>query len=85
MTEILFTTLTAKLRNQTIKKKASHPLLIRESDVTFRKQQDNLEQEKLEKVKLQYVNKVQTTISYIKNIQDSDNQLEEKFTKILNI
>ena len=38
-----------------------------------------------EKLKLQYVNNVQTTTSYINHIQDSDNELAEKITQILNI
>ena len=44
MTEILMMTLTPQLRKIAIKKRASHPSSIRESDLDFRKLVDKLEQ-----------------------------------------
>ena len=41
--------------------------------------------EETENLKLQYVNNIQTTTSHVKNIHDSDTELSEKITKILNI
>ena len=41
--------------------------------------------EETENLKLQYVNNIQTTTSQINNINDSDTDLSEKFTEILNI
>ena len=41
--------------------------------------------EETEKLKLQYVNNIQTTTSQINHINDSDTDLSEKSTKILNI
>ena len=43
MTEILMMTLTPQLRKIAIKKGASHPSLIREPDLDFRKLVDKLE------------------------------------------
>ena len=55
----------------------------------FRKLKDKLEQaeiaikfEETENLKLQYENSIQTTISQISNIQNSDNGLAEKTTQI---
>ena len=55
----------------------------------FRKLKDKLEQaetaikyEEREILKLQYENSIQTTISQISNIQNSDNGLAEKITQI---
>ena len=92
MTEILMMTLTPQLRKIAIKKRASHPSSIREPDLDFRKLVDKLEQaeismklEETEKLKLQYVNRLETNTKQINNIQDSDVDLTEKITKILNI
>ena len=41
--------------------------------------------EKTENLKLQYVNNIQTTTTQINNIHNSDTDLSEKITKILNI
>ena len=41
--------------------------------------------EKTEKLKLQYVNNIQTTTLQIKDIHDFDTELAEKITQILNI
>ena len=41
--------------------------------------------EETENLKLQYVNNIQTTTTQINNIQDSDTDLSEKITEILNI
>ena len=41
--------------------------------------------EETENLKLQYVNNIQTTLSQINNIQDSDTDLSEKITEILNV
>ena len=92
MTEMLMMTLTPQLRKIAMKKRASHPSSIREPDLYFRKLLDKLEQaeitmklEETENLKLQYVNNLQTTTSQINNINDSDTDLSEKITKILNI
>ena len=92
MTEILMMTPTPQLQKISIKKRASDPSSIREPDVDFRKPVDKLEQaeitmklEETENLKLQYVNNIQTTTSQINNINDSDTDLSEKITEILNI
>ena len=92
MTEILMMTLTPQLRKIAIKKRASHPSSIREPDLDFRKLVDKLEQaeitmklEEMENLKLQYVNRIETTSTNINNIQESDTDLVEKITEILNI
>ena len=92
MTEILMMTLTPQLRKIAIKKRASHPSSIREPDLDFRKLVDKLEQaeitmklEETENLKLQYVNKIETTPTNINNIQESETDLVEKITEILNI
>ena len=41
--------------------------------------------EETENLKLQYVNRIETNITHINNIQDSDIDLSEKITEILNI
>ena len=70
--EILMMTLTTQLRKIAIKKRASHPSSIREPHLDFRKLVYKLEQgeitmklEETENLKLQYVNKMQTTTSQI--------------------
>ena len=75
-----------------IKKKASHPSSIEEPDLDFRKLVDKLEQaditmklEETENFKLQYVNRIETNTTHINNIHDSDVDLTEKITEILNI
>ena len=85
-------TLTPQLRKIAIKKGASHPSSIREPDLDFRKLVDKLEQaeitmklEETENLKLQYVNRIETNTTHINNIQESDTDLIEKITKILNI
>ena len=92
MTEILMMTLTPQLPKIAIKKRASRPSSIREPDLDFRKQVDKLEPaeitmklEETEKLKLQHVNNIQTTTSHKNNINDSDANLSEKITEILNI
>ena len=92
MTEILMMTLTPQLRKIAIKKRASHPSSIREPDLDFRNFVDKLEQaeitmklEETENLKLQYVNRIQTNTTQINNIHDSDVDLSEKITEILNI
>ena len=92
MTEILMMTLTPQLRKIAIKKRASHPSSIREPDLDFRKLVDKLEQaeitmklEETENLKLQYVNRIETASTNINNIQESDTDLVEKITEILNI
>ena len=92
MTEILMMTLTPQLRKIAITKRASHPSSIREPDLDFRKLVDKLEQaeitmklEETENLKLQYVNRIETNTTHINNIQESDTDLVEKITQILNI
>ena len=92
MTENLMMTLTPQLRKIAIKKRASHPSSIREPDLDFRKLVDKLEQaeitmklEETENLKLQYVNRIETNTTHINNIQESDTDLIEKITEILNI
>ena len=92
MTKNLMMTLTFQLRKIAIKKRASHPFYIREPDLDFRKLVDKLEQaeitmklEETENLKLQYVNPIETNTTHINNIQESDTDLIEKITEILNI
>ena len=92
MTEILMMNLTPQLRKIAIKKRASHPSSIREPDLDFRKLVDKLEQaeitmklEETENLKLQYVNRIETNTTHINNLQESDTDLVEKITEILNI
>ena len=92
MTEILMMTLTPQLRKIAIKKRAPHPSSIRERDLDFRKLVDKLEQaeitmklEETENRKLQYVNRIETNTTHINNVQESDTELIEKITEILNI
>ena len=92
MTEILMMTLTPQLRKIAIKKRASHPSLIREPDLEFKKLVDKLEQaeitmkvEETENLKLQYVIRIETNTTHINSIQDSDVDLTGKITEILNI
>ena len=87
-----------ELPNETIKKLAvsiksssSNPSSIREPDFIFRKLVDKLEQaeinmklEETENLKLHYVNNIQATTSQINIIHDSDTDLSEKITEILN-
>ena len=79
MTEILMMTLTPQLRKIQIKKRASHPSSIREPDLDFRKLVDKQEQAEIA-MKL-----VETNTTHMNNIQDSDVDLTEKITEILNI
>ena len=73
--------------------RASHPSSIREPDLDFRKLVDKLKQteitmkleKKTENLNLQNMNNFQTTTSQINNINDSDTELSEKTTEILNI
>ena len=85
-------TLTSQLRKIAIKERASHPYSIRESDLDFRKVADKLEEAEItmkldetENLKLQYVKRIETNTTHINNIQDSDVELSEKITEILNI
>ena len=41
--------------------------------------------EETENLKLQYVNRIETNTTHINNIQESDTDLIEKITEILNI
>ena len=92
MTEILMMTLTHQIGKISIKKGASHPSSIREPDLDFRKLIDKLEQaeitrklEETENLKLQNVNRIETNATNINNIDNSDVDLTEKITEILNI
>ena len=92
MTEILMMTLTPQLRKIAIKKRASHPSSIREPDLDFRKLVNKLEQaeitmklEETEKLKLQYVNRIETKTTHINNIQESDIDLSEKTLENINV
>ena len=92
MTEVLMMTLTPQLRKIAIKKRVSHPSSFREPDLYFRNLVDKLDQaeitmklEETEKLKLQYVNRIETNTTHINNIQESDIDLSEKITEILNI
>ena len=92
MTKILMMTLTPQLTKIAIKKRASHPSSIREPDLDFRKLVDKLEQaeitmklEETENLKLQYVNRIEINTTHKNNIQESDTDLIEKITEILNI
>ena len=83
---------TPQLRKIAIKKRASHPSSIREPDLDFRKLVDILEQaeitmklEETENLKLLYVNRIETNTTQINNINNSDVNLTEKITEILNI
>ena len=85
MTEILRMTLTPQIGKRAIKKRASHPSSLREPDLDFKKLVDKLEQaeiimklEETEKLKLQYVNNIQTTTTQINHKQNSDIDLSEK-------
>ena len=85
-------TLTTQLRKKAIKKRASHPSSIRELDLDFKKLADKLEQaettmklEEIENLKLENVKIIQTTTTQINHIHNSDLELSEKITKILNI
>ena len=85
-------TQTPQLQNKAIKKIASHPSPIREPDLDFRNSVDKLEQaeitmtlEETENRKLQYVNYFQTTTTQINYLHNSDIDLSEKITEILNI
>ena len=91
-TEILKMTLTPQLRKIAIKKRASHPSSIREPDLDFGKLLDKLEKaeitmklEETENLKLQSVDRIETNTTHINNIQESDTDLIEKITEILNI
>ena len=92
MTKILMMTRTPQLRKIAIKKRASHPSSIREPDIDFRKLVDKLEHaeitmklEETENLKVQYVNRIETNTPQINKIHDSDVNLTEKITEILNI
>ena len=92
MTEFLMMTLRPQLRKIAIEKRASHPSSIREPDLDFRKLVDKLEQAEItmklvetENLKLQYVNRIETNTTHINSIQNSDVDLSEKITEILNI
>ena len=92
MTETLMMILTYQLRKIANKKRASHPSSIREPGLGFRKLVDKLEQaeitmklEETENLKLQYVNRIETNTTHVSNIHDSDVDLTQKITGILNI
>ena len=84
-------TLAPQLQKKAMKKRASHPSSIREPDIGNRKLVDKLEPaeitmklEETEILKLHYVNNIHTTASQIDKFHDSDTELAEKFTQILN-
>ena len=90
-TEILMMTLTPQLQKIPIKKRASHTSPIREPDLDFRKLVDKLEQaeiimklEETEKLRLQYVNNIQTTTTQLNNIHNFEKKLSEKITANVN-
>ena len=92
MTEIFMMNLRPQLQKIAIKTRASHPSSIREPNIDFRKLVDKLEQaeitmtlDEIEKLKLQYVNNIQTTTSQINKNHDFDTELAEKITQVLNI
>ena len=92
MTDTLMMTLTPQARKIAIEKRASHPSLIREPDLDLKKLVDKQEQEEItmkleetENLKLLYVDNIQTTTLQINNIHNSDIDLSEKITQILNI
>ena len=79
-------------KKNSYKKGASHSSSTREPDLDFRNLVDKLEQaeitmklEKTENLKLQYCNRIETITTQINNIQESDVDLSEKITEILNI
>ena len=81
-----------EIKENSKKKRASHPSSIREPDLDFRKLVDKLEQaeitmklEETENLKLQYVNRIEANTTHMNNIQESDTDLVEKITEILNI
>ena len=81
---------TPQLRKIVIRKRASHPSSSRELNIDFPKLVSKLEQaeifvkqlEEAENSRLQYVNNIQTPISKIINIQDSDNELAKNHPDI---
>ena len=81
MTEIFLTTLTPQLRKVAKKKRASHPSSIREPVIDFRKLVDKLEQAELT-LELEETGNLKS--QYV-NVHDSDSELAEKITQILNI
>ena len=92
MTEILMMSLTPQLQKVAIKQRAIHPSSIREPDLDFRKLVEKLEQaesttkpEEAENLKLQYVNNIQATTSQENIVHNSDIELSENITEILNI
>ena len=92
LTKILLMTLKPQLRKIAIKKTASYPSSIRDPDLDFRTLVEKLEEreitmnkEETENLKLQYVNNIPTTTTKINNIHNSDTDLSEKITEILNI
>ena len=92
MTEILMMSLTPQLQKVAIKQRALLPSSIREPDLDFRKLVEKLEQaestmkpEEAENLKLQYVNNIQATTSQENIVHNSDIELSEKITEILNI
>ena len=92
MTEILMMSLTPQLQKVAIKQRALHPSSIREPDLDFRKLVEKLEQaestmkpEEAENLKLQYVNNIQATTSQENIVHNSDIELSENITEILNI
>ena len=92
MTEILLMTLTPQLQEIALKKRASHPSPIREPDLDFRKLIGKLEQaeitmqlEETDNWKLYHVHSIQATTLHINTINDSDTELSENITEILNI
>ena len=84
-------TQTPQLRKIAIRKRASHPSSVREPNKDFRKLVDKQEQaestmklEEREKVKLQYINNIQSTTSELNHIHYSDAELDEKNSSNIN-
>ena len=84
--------LNTSIKENSYEERASHPSSIREPDLDFRKLVDKLEQaeitmkfEETENLKLQYVNRIETNTTQINNTHDSDVDLTEQITEILNI
>ena len=92
MTEVLMITVTLQLRKIAIEKRASHASSNPKPYIDFQKLVDKLEQaeitfklEKTENLKVQFVGNIQRKNSQLSMIQDSDIELPEKITQLLNI
>ena len=84
--------LNTTIKENSNKKRASHPSSIREPDLDFRKLVDKLEQaeitmklEETENLKLQYVNRIETTPLILIIYRNQRQTSLKKITEILNI